>query len=184
MPALFLLFLSSSAWAVDASPNDYSTLLGASIIIFLLILLYILLRLRKHQGEKKSLLVLLIVMLLASVAGDLWILKLIDDNRDNISQAKQQRFESLRLVDLVRQSSDDLTRMARSFAATGDERFLEYFEHILSIRVGDAPRPIDYHRVYWDYVTASGDYPRADGLPESIDALMESYGFSGEEFFS
>jgi PAS domain S-box-containing protein len=122
-------------------------------------------------------------MLLASVAGDLWVLKLIDGNNRDITAAKQHRYESLQLVDQVRQSSDDLTRMARSFAATGDERFLEYFEHILSIRVGDAPRPIDYHRVYWDYVTASGDYPRADGLPESIGELMESYGFSGEEFF-
>jgi PAS domain S-box-containing protein len=183
LTALFFFIFCDSAWAAGSSPINYSALLAALTVIFFLVLLFILLRLRKHRGEKKSLLVLLIVMLLSSVAGDLWVLRLIDGNNKEIAEAKRQRYESLQLVDLVRQSSDDLTRMARSFAATGDERFLEYFEHILSIRVGDAPRPIDYHRVYWDYVTASGQYPRADGTPESIGSLMESYGFSGEEFF-
>jgi PAS domain S-box-containing protein len=183
LPALFLLFICDPAQAAGSALNNFSALLTALVVIFLLVLGFILLRLRRHQGEKKSLLVLLIVMLLASIAGDLWMLKLINDNNKEFTQAKQHRYESLQLVDQVRQSSDDLTRMARSFAATGEERFLEYFEHILSIRMGDAPRPIDYHRIYWDYVTASGQYPRADGLPESIGSLMEAYGFSGEEFF-
>jgi PAS domain S-box-containing protein len=151
----------------------------AAILAFVLI--FILYRLRRQHGEKKSMLVLLILMLLASIAGELWVLNLIRDNNLNIAEAKQHRYESLRLVDQIRQSSDDLTRMARTFAATGDERYLEYFNRILAIRSGEAPRPVEYERVYWDYVTATGKYPRADGRPESILSLMESRGFSGEE---
>ena len=59
-------------------------------------------------------------------------------------------------MDELRQSSDDLTRMARTYAATGDQRFVDYFNQILDIRSGKAPRPLQYGRVYWDLVIASG----------------------------
>ena len=167
----------------DGAGSHYFVMMTALTVVFLAVLGLALARMRKRTGQQKRTLILLILMLLASIAGGLWVLKLLDQNNDAFAFAKQQRYDSLQLVDLVRQTSDDLTRMARTFAATGDERFLDYFEHILSIRKGDAPRPIDYHRVYWDLVSASGDYPRADGQPEAISAVMERYGFTGEELF-
>jgi len=157
-------------------------LVVAFAILFGIVLVYILFRLRRQQGEKKSVLILLILMLLTSIIGDLWVMRLINENDAAMAEAKQHQNDSLQLVDMIRQSSDDLTKMARTFAATGDGRYLQYFELILSIRSGDAPRPIDYHRVYWDYVIATGQYPRADGEPQSISSLMETLGFSGEEF--
>ena len=163
--------------------NHYFVMMTALTVVFLAVLGLALARIRKRKGQQKRTLVLLVLMLLASIAGGLWVLKMLDQNNDFFAFAKQQRYDSLQLVDLVRQTSDDLTRMARTFAATGDERFLDYFEHILSIRTGDAPRPIDYHRVYWDLVSASGEYPRADGQPEALSAVLERYGFTGEEFF-
>jgi len=149
--------------------------------IFILLVLYILLRLRQQRGDRKSVLITLIFMLLASIGGGAWVLKLLDDTSDEITSARQYRVEALQIVDLLRQTSDDLTKMARTFAATGDKRYLQYFESILAIREGDAPRPLDYHRIYWDYVIASGDYPRADGEPQSILSVLEEAGFSGEE---
>ena len=154
----------------------------AFAILFGIVLVYILFRLRRQQGEKKSVLILLILMLLTSIIGDLWVMRLINENDAAMAEAKQHQNDSLQLVDMIRQSSDDLTKMARTFAATGDGRYLQYFELILSIRSGDAPRPIDYHRIYWDYVIATGQYPRADGEPQSTSSLMETLGFSGEEF--
>ena len=56
----------------------------------------------------------------------------------------------------LRQSSDDLTRMARTYAVTGDERYRQYFQEILDIRNGAAPRPENYRLAYWDLVTAGG----------------------------
>jgi ABC-type amino acid transport substrate-binding protein len=141
--------------------------------IFILLVLYILFRLRQQHGDRKSVLITLIFMLLASIGGGAWALKLLDDTSDEITSARQYRVEALQIVDLLRQTSDDLTKMARTFAATGDKRYLQYFELILAIREGDAPRPLDYHRIYWDYVIASGDYPRADGEPQSILSVLE-----------
>ena len=157
-------------------------LVVAFAILFGIVLVYVLFRLRRQHGEKKSVLILLILMLLTSIIGDLWVMRLINENDAAMAEAKQHQNESLQLVDMIRQSSDDLTKMARTFAVTGDGRYLQYFELILSIRSGDAPRPLDYHRAYWDYVIATGQYPRADGEPQSISSLMETLGFSGEDF--
>ena len=60
------------------------------------------------------------------------------------------------LADELRQSSDDLTRMARLYAITGVLRYREHFEEILAIRNGEAPRPSQYNLVYWDLVGPNG----------------------------
>ena len=51
---------------------------------------------------------------------------------------------AFRFAEELRQSSDDLIRMARAYAATGDGRYLEYFREIVEIRNGGAARPRDY----------------------------------------
>ena len=150
-------------------------------VVFALVLAYILFRIRRQQGEKRSVLVLIILMLLASIVGELVMLKMYSENSEKSFQTKQRRSESLQLVDMLRQSSDDLTRMARSYVTTGDERFYGYFNRILAIRSGEAPRPLNYQRVYWDHVTASGKLPRADGEPASLGSLMVEHGFSEQE---
>ncbi len=139
-------------------------------------------RFTRQQGGRKSVLVILILMLLASFVLELWIFKLHSDNNQEISGAQLNHEESTQLIDMMRQSSDDLTRMARTFAATGEARYEEYFELILAIRNGEAPRPLNYHRVYWDYYIATGTPPRADGEPASLQQLMQEQGFSDEEF--
>lgn len=83
------------------------------------------------------------------------------------------RAAALRIADELRQSSDDLTRMARAYAATGDERYLEYFREILDIRNGSAPRPRNYHLPYWDLVIPDGEYPRAAGRRVAMRSLVE-----------
>ena len=67
--------------------------------------------------------------------------------------------KSYRLADQLRQSSDDLTRMVRTYAVTGDGRFEEYFYTILKIRDGKAPRPEHYNRIYWDFKVAGEEMP-------------------------
>ena len=159
-----------------------STLLWIFAAIFAVVLLYILYRLSRQQGDKKSVLVLLVVMLSAGIIGELLVLKLYGDNIEKISDIRLNHEQSMQLVDMMRQSSDDLTRMARTYAATAEPRFEEYFQRILDIRNGDAPRPLEYNRIYWDSVTTSGDKPRADGPPVSLQELMREKGFSNDEF--
>ena len=123
----------------------------------------------------------LFVMLLASIGGELYALKLYSANQELQSTADTTRSDSLRLMDELRQSSDDLTRMARTYAATGDQRFVDYFNQILDIRSGKAPRPLQYGRVYWDLVIASGSAPRAAGDPIALTDLLSQLGLAGEE---
>lgn len=86
------------------------------------------------------------------------------------------------LADGLRQTSDDLTRMVRLYAATGDPVYRDYFEEILDIRNGVAPRPESYFEIpYWDMTLASGDRPTAPGAPASIQSLMQQAGLRPEE---
>ena len=100
---------------------------------------------------------------------------------DAIERSWEMRERANLLADELRQTSDDLTRMARTYAATGDERYRGYFQEILDIRNGDAPRPEDYHEVYWDLVTADGERPRPAGAPVALHALMEDAGVGAAE---
>ena len=42
--------------------------------------------------------------------------------------------------------------MARMYVVTGEPRYATWFEEILAIRNGTAPRPERYDLVYWDLV--------------------------------
>lgn len=93
----------------------------------------------------------------------------------------QQREAAHELAAELRHSSDDLTRMARTYAVTGDERFRRHFQEILDIRNGASPRPIDYHLVYWDLVTAAEERPRGVGETVALRVLMQEAGFTAAE---
>ena len=69
-----------------------------------------------------------------------------------VEDAQARRHESYQLADELRQSSDELTRFARTYAATGDERFEKYYWKVLDIRNGLSVRPEGYEGVYWDLV--------------------------------
>jgi signal transduction histidine kinase len=104
-----------------------------------------------------------------------WSEKKIDD-------ANESRLRSYLLADQLRQSSDDLTRMVRIYAVTGDPVYKQYYQDILDIRDGKKPRPADYHNLYWDLVLADGQRPRPPGAAAPLLELMRKSGFTEEEF--
>jgi len=98
-------------------------------------------------------------------------------------EAQRQRFVSEQLADELRQSSDDLTRMARTYAVTGDEKFMRFFDQIQAIRSGEAPRPIGYEAVYWDLVLNPADHEAsAKAAASALQSRMIDAGFSVQEF--
>jgi len=131
--------------------------------------------------NKKGVLLSLAALAALAVAA-FAVVALMVRNEDRIADAQNRRFLSYQLADELRQSSDDLTRMARTYVVTGDPRFEEYFNRILDIRDGRAPRPVGYHSVYWDFVSANGERPRPDGEPMALESLMREVGFTSEEF--
>ena len=104
-------------------------------------------------------------------------------NEKEIAKAELKRYESYLLADELRQSSDDLTRMARTYTVTGDPLFRKYFNQILDIRDGKIPRPQNYSGIYWDFVTGSGVYPSSPSDEQvSLESLMKEKEFSKDEF--
>lgn len=75
------------------------------------------------------------------------------DDRERIEQLFTQRETVLSLADELRQSSDDLSRFARSYAATTDARFWDRFRTVLAIREGELRRPSGYQYAFWDLET-------------------------------
>ena len=51
-------------------------------------------------------------------------------------ESEQLKSKSLFLADSVRQSSDNLTTMARNYTVTGEPRYRKYFNQIIDIRNG------------------------------------------------
>jgi len=91
-----------------------------------------------------------------SLFVDLWFML---KTSGELTHLEEQRFNSHALAEELRRSSDDLTRMARTYAATGDIRFKNYFQTIVDIRDGKVPRPQDYNYIFWDFVTATHKIP-------------------------
>ena len=97
--------------------------------------------------------------------------------------ANEARYVSALLADELRQSSDDLTRLARTFVVSGDEKWERQYFEILDIRNGKAPRPPHYEKIYWDF-RAVGDAPAREGTPTQVALLerMKLAGFTDAEF--
>lgn len=93
------------------------------------------------------------------------------------------RFTSFQLADELRQSSEDLTRMVRSYVQTGNPVYKAHYKEILDIRDGHAPRPVEYQGIYWDLVLTDDIRPRpVSNEKKPLLDLMSEQGFTPEEF--
>ena len=101
---------------------------------------------------------------------------------ERANQAENVRTQSVRVADSMRQSSMHLTQMVRLFVSTGDPRFRDYYDRILAIRAGTAPRPSDYDNYYWDRVLAGLETVTNRGPRESLTAEMRAAHFRADEF--
>jgi methyl-accepting chemotaxis protein len=83
-------------------------------------------------------------------------------NQRELNRAQVNRHESYRLANELRRSSDELTRLARTYVVTGDPEFERQYWHVLAVRNGEAARP--------------------DGRTVPLRTLMERQGFTPAEF--
>jgi len=99
-----------------------------------------------------------------------------------IGKADEQRKKSHELAHELRQASDDLSRMARTYVLTADPIYKRHFQEIIDIRDGAAPHPIDYDHIYWDLVLSDDKRPRGNTAPIALFQMMSNAGFTNEEF--
>jgi methyl-accepting chemotaxis protein len=83
-------------------------------------------------------------------------------NQRDLNLSHANRHESLRLANELRASSDELTRLARTYVVTEDADYEKQYWHVLDVR--------------------NGKQPRLDGRTVSLRTLMEQQGFTAEEF--
>ena len=134
-----------------------------------------------HQGLKNTLLIIL-ASIIALVSFSLIAFFQTAKLESQIADGEMRRYHSHLLADELRQSSDDLTRMARLHLVTGEEKYREYFKEILGIRNGTLPRPHGYNNIYWDFVLSTGKPPEDPGPPKALKSLMKEAGFTELEF--
>jgi signal transduction histidine kinase/CheY-like chemotaxis protein/HPt (histidine-containing phosphotransfer) domain-containing protein len=98
------------------------------------------------------------------------------------ARAENRRNESFLVAESMRQSSDDLTLMVRLYVSTGQPRYREFYDEILAIRAGTAPRPLGYDGSFWDRVMAEGKGFVRYGPPKSLRDQMREADFTEAEF--
>jgi diguanylate cyclase (GGDEF)-like protein/PAS domain S-box-containing protein len=129
-----------------------------------------------HLFHQKTWSILLVLVCVFSVFSYyVYTEKQLDD-------AYEARHVSYQLVSQLRQTSDDLTRMVRSYVLTGDTRYKSYFQNILDIRNGNIPLPDAYFNAYWDMVIVGKlPAPSTDGKGVALLDMMLIAGFTKEE---
>ena len=125
---------------------------------------------------------LIAASLITSIAAVAGAALLYISATSELNRAHQQKYHSYLLADELRQSSDDLTRLARTFAVTGEVAYEKQYWDILAIRNGEKPRPQEYWRIYWDFVAAGNAQPRPADRTIALQDLMREVGFTEAEF--
>ncbi|MCP3923079.1 MAG: GAF domain-containing protein [Desulfobacterales bacterium] len=110
------------------------------------------------------------------------IIIMLTVNQTKLNKAYEARYQSYSSANELRQSSNDLTRFARTYVVTGDEKYEKMYWDVLAIRDGEKPRPENYERIYWDFVLEYGDKPRPDAKKIPLKTIMQNLGFTTDEF--
>lgn len=120
---------------------------------------------------------LILLVFLAFVASFVLYVRAEKD----IDHANELRETSILLANELRQSSDDLTRMVRSYVVTGNVLYQQHYREILAIRDGKMPRPVDYQNIYWDLVLGDDRRPQTAIATPSLLQRMQDAGFTPAE---
>ena len=99
-----------------------------------------------------------------------------------LAWVSENRYTASLLADELRQSSDDLTRLARTYVVSGDPECEKQYFEILDIRNGKKARPNQYEKIYWDFRAAVTEPTRGTGETIPLQELMKKAGFTEAEF--
>ena len=105
----------------------------------------------------------------------LYLLLGIENRQEDTRSSYLSYVQIIKLSDELRQSSDDLTRFARAYAATGDFKYRIRSQAVLDIRNGKIPRPQGYEKAYWDLEIAGELGTVEEGEAKSLmERLIEN----------
>lgn len=124
---------------------------------------------------------------LATLIAALFVVELVlltFEERDlaRLVDAYRDHHEKYVIATRMRQSTNDLTRLARTYAITGEDRFLDQYLKILKTRDGQLPEPAHYDWIYWDFLAVEGAQPPSDlTSPISYEEVIARAGLNKNE---
>lgn len=165
---------------------DQSNFILKYIALFFAVLLVIIfitwiVRGRPTQLSIKEVIFLISFIFVGLILSIGTLVTMLLEGEERQSTIEAEKYQSLNLALELKQSSDDLTRFARSFAVTGDAIYERYFENVLAIRNGELAHPETFTHSYWDQVISGQQELDAEGERYSIDKRFRSLRLSENE---
>ncbi len=134
------------------------------------------------NNKKTKLIYIGLCSLLVLIGLSICLFVLLYVAQQRLAALGEIRDQSDMLANRLHQSSDDLTRLVRTYAVTGNKKFEQQFWDVLAIRDGVKPRPLHYERIYWDFLSVeNGKPPYPLGKAVSLVKLMKAAGFTERE---
>jgi len=163
--------------------NDYLFQWLTTALLFLLVSLFVTWLIRgrpKHLSIRDLLLYVSVFMVVLLLIVSVFVSMLLSGEK-RIYKIEEIKFNAASLTYELKQSSDDLTRFARLYAATKNPIFKEYFNAVIAMRDGKLAYPKSYGLTYWDQLLASGDVVNHSGAIFSIEQRFSEMGLSADE---
>ncbi len=158
--------------------KSIALIIGLALIV---VIGYWLINGRKQNLSIRETLVLISFVYAVLIASIGYFIALLDDSEHDRIVIENNKLQSMQLAYELRQSSNDLTRFARLFSVTGEDKYEGYFKDILGIRDGEIPHPQQGLLSYWDQVSSGDTQHNLSGETYSIEQRMTELGFSDLE---
>ncbi len=113
-----------------------------------------------------SILSVIVLLLVVTILSQ----NLASHSNEQQTENSKTRYLSYLLADEFRQSSMDLTRLCRTYVATGDDKYWDEYWRIVNWRNGDVPRP------------SNVDPDLYPGVKKKQSQIMAELNFSSQEF--
>ena len=99
-----------------------------------------------------------------------------------VKEACKAQYASHLFADEFRQIADDFSGFGRIDVITANHSDEAQYFDMRDMRNSNKPRPNDYHRIYWDFVAATGLPQRNSAQATLLQDLMNEAGFRQDEF--
>lgn len=129
---------------------------------------------------KKTFSIIFSIMTLLFVLLGISVYYLIEAGLE-LEESNRNKYTSYLLANELRQSSDNLTKMVRSYVATGDEKYRTIYQDIVDIRAGNKARPEGYDGIYWEFFIAGEQVGGSSGKSVALLEMMRQAGITPEE---
>ena len=102
----------------------------------------------------------------------------LDRLENELALMYKNKTNMVEVMQKLRQSSDDLTKSARSYSITNDKTFKKQYFDILDIRNGLKARPEYYSLIYWDLNEERREQKYQGGKKESLTSIINKLPFN------